>query len=114
MTKEETILSGKRNIYESFIRRGRAFRWLGVYLFSPQILHVRCLSSIDRHAYSWHTMNRPLACPGSKNGKYAALLPQCYNSTTGTVIALFCTATTCKVGQHSTSEKKGLTGTHGF
>jgi hypothetical protein len=24
----------------SFIRWGLAFRWLGVYLFSPQVLHV--------------------------------------------------------------------------
>jgi hypothetical protein len=55
MPKYKAILSGKGNIYESFIRGGSAFRRLGVYLFSPQVLHVCCLSSIDRRAYSWHT-----------------------------------------------------------
>ena len=39
MTKYKAILSGKRIIYDSFIRRGLAFRRLGGYLFSPQVLH---------------------------------------------------------------------------
>jgi hypothetical protein len=39
MPKDTTILSGKRNIDESFLRRGRAVRRLGVSLFSPQVLH---------------------------------------------------------------------------
>jgi hypothetical protein len=108
MPEEKTILSGKRNIDESFIRRGRAFCWLGVYLFSPQILHVRCLSSIDRHAYSWHTTTRPLACPGSKNGvkcrSAATVYKQHYRD--GNCYVLYCKALSGR--QHSTSEKKGL------
>src|SRR5947209_2370101 len=39
MPKYETILSGKRNVDESNLCRGRAFRRLGVSLFSPQVLH---------------------------------------------------------------------------
>ena len=99
---------GKGNIYESFICRSCAFCWLGVYLFSPQVLHVRCLSSIDRRAYSWHTVNRPFACPGSKNGivgrSAATVYKQHYRN--GNCYVLYCI---CLSGrQYATSRNKGL------
>ena len=51
MTKYKAILSGKRNIDESNLRRGRAFRWLGVSLFSPQVLHESAFLELTDKAH---------------------------------------------------------------
>jgi hypothetical protein len=35
-------------------------------IFSPQSVCIVHLASIDGHGLLWHTVTRPLACPGSK------------------------------------------------